>query len=137
MQTKIQTPLNVDKVAFVKLTDGYVAAVDEDNYEWLNGFKWKAKKKGRCVYAVRTYKQGGRSFEVSMHRLVAKTPRDKHCHHKNHKSLWNLRANLENLSPFDHATLHGKTPPGALVKYKKANTKQYPQKQYQKAKPDV
>jgi hypothetical protein len=38
----------------IKLTQGQIAIVDDDKYEYLNQWRWHAQKHGRTYYAVRT-----------------------------------------------------------------------------------
>ena len=54
----------------ITLTRGYVALVDDEDYEELNKFKWYANGK---MYAERHRKnENGRDIIVSMHREILK-----------------------------------------------------------------
>ncbi len=53
----------------IKLTQGYFALVDDEDFEYLNQFKWQVflKKNGNTCYAQRSYKKGK---NISMHREI-------------------------------------------------------------------
>lgn len=74
------------------LTQGRVAVVDDDWYEYLNQWKW-------CVsdgYAVRNgvQQQGKRPPFIRMHRVVNATPDGFDTDHVDHDKLNNQSANL-------------------------------------------
>jgi hypothetical protein len=66
----------------IPLTQGYVAIVDDRDYEALIQHKWRASPGGCTVYAVREVKVGGKRTSLLMHK------------HKNGNGLDNRRANL-------------------------------------------
>jgi hypothetical protein len=72
------------------LTQGKVALVDDEDYKWLNKYKWCAHKNKRYWYAKRN---SGRIF---MHREIMKTPIDLMVDHKDTNGLNNQRYNLRN-----------------------------------------
>lgn len=75
----------------VKLTNGYVALVDDEDYELVSKFKWNVCiNRGTQVYAQTTLK---------MHRLVAKPGPDQVVDHLDGDGLNNTKANLEVVSP--------------------------------------
>ena len=90
----------------INLNDGYVAIVDSDLEEFLRTFQWRAIQYQRCFYARASLKTSGEPRQVSMHRLVAKTPAGEVCHHRNRNTLDNRRANLCNLSKHEHHRIH-------------------------------
>jgi len=53
------------------LTQGQFTLVDDDDYEWLNQWKWQSVKDNRVFYAVKnfTYQKGKRRL-IKMHRLI-------------------------------------------------------------------
>lgn len=103
-QTEVAT-----NFAIIKLTDGYTAIVDPEDFEDLNKYYWRAIRSHNCIYAMRRTERGGRVWHIRMHRQIAETPRNMVCHHKNHKSLDNRKQNLENMDKDQHHYLHGKT----------------------------
>lgn len=85
--------------------------IDPDEYYWLNRYRWRLKRSHSRSYAVHRTRQNGKELEFFMHRLIAETPPEMDCHHINHDTLDNRKANLVNLTPADHSIEHGKTPP--------------------------
>ena len=70
----------------VKLTQGKVAIVDHDDYDWLNQWKWSLS--GRYVHR----KAGKRT--IYLHRLICGNPKGMVCDHINGDPLDNRRSNL-------------------------------------------
>lgn len=71
----------------IQLTKGYVALVDDEDYEYLSQFKWKVRIGRRTMYAVR-------HIEISMHRAVIQVDDDKVVDHINRNGLDNRKKNL-------------------------------------------
>lgn len=70
----------------IELTQGQVAIVDDDDYEYLSQWKWCASY-SHGFYAVR-YKN------IKMHRVICKAPRNMSVDHINHNTLDNRKSNL-------------------------------------------
>ena len=85
----------------IPLTQGQFAIVDDDEFERLSEFNWKAlwNKDIRGYYAAREI--GGRKNKktIYMHRLIANTPVGMVCDHIHHNTLDNRKSELRNLSP--------------------------------------
>jgi hypothetical protein len=82
----------------IKLTRGYEAIVDDEDYEHLNQFKWAAQPKGDgSIYAYRMSRRTY-SFEkrhnIRMHRDIVNCPENKVVDHINHNTLDNRKVNL-------------------------------------------
>ncbi len=90
-------------IAKIPLQNGMVALVDPKWFEVLSSVRWYAKKSNSQFYACRKVTDGKRIWFDRMHRLIAHTPRGLVCHHINRNSLDNRRANLQNMSEFEHA----------------------------------
>lgn len=74
----------------IKLTRGKVALVDDDDFEWLNQWKWYANNN----YATRNI-YGSKKTTITMHRLIMKTVGSKICvDHIDGNRLNNQRQNL-------------------------------------------
>jgi hypothetical protein len=51
----------------IKLTQGQVALVDDEDFEKINQFKWFAAKKGKTFYATRNITVNGKRKSALMH----------------------------------------------------------------------
>jgi len=67
------------------------AIVDDEDYGYLNQWKWSACKGRNTFYVKRT---GKNKETISMHILVMQTPRGLYTDHINHNGLDNRRSNL-------------------------------------------
>jgi hypothetical protein len=83
----------------IELTQGYIALVDDSDFDWINSFKWRAhvkyKKDGsvQSVYAERTLPRiNGKRPMQSMHRLIL--PTELEVDHRDGNGLNNQRGNL-------------------------------------------
>lgn len=79
----------------IPLTQGKVAIVDDDMYDWLSQFKWHysagyaASKDHRLI-------ENRFSNKVYMHRLIMNTPDEMQVDHVDRNGLHNWRENLRN-----------------------------------------
>jgi hypothetical protein len=78
----------------IKLTQGKVALVDDDDFERLNQFKWHASKEGNNFYAKRTPCVNKIKKVIIMHREIINALPGEDVDHKDGNSLNNLRENL-------------------------------------------
>jgi hypothetical protein len=74
----------------IQLTQGKVALVDDEDYEWLNQWKWYCAK----GYACRGGKRDGKAIQVYMHREIIKTPDGMYTDHINLNRSDNRKINL-------------------------------------------
>jgi len=107
MLTKRQPPQIDPNAVTIMLSRGRVALIDLIDYPLISRFYWRAVKSGSCYYACARYVRSGLTYTMRMHRLIAQTPPDQVCHHENHNSLDNRRANLTNMFEDQHALEHG------------------------------
>ena len=80
----------------IKLSKGYEALVDSEDYEYLSKVNWHVKNNGdNNMYAVRQTQKDKKRIEISMHRLILGIT-DSQCHvdHINGNSLDNRKINL-------------------------------------------
>lgn len=79
----------------IKLPKGRVALVDDEDYERVNQFRWRATKEFNTLYAVRVIKVNGRRTTLRMHRFIlCLTDRKMQIDHRNGDGLNNQRSNL-------------------------------------------
>lgn len=80
----------------ISLTQNKVAVVDAELYDWLNKWKWYAKKGRYTYYAVRSVRlDSGSQRQVYMHReILGVTDSLQHCDHKDGDGLRNIKDNL-------------------------------------------
>ena len=86
----------------IKLTQGKVALVDDEDFDFLNQWKWCAHKDGNNFYAVRVDYSNGRANKkfLSMHRvLLGLTDPKIFPDHKDGDGLNNQRYNLRIATP--------------------------------------
>lgn len=92
------------EAAVIRLTNGKLVIVDQQDYLWLRGWKWMFKRNSRTNedygYAYRTARvgEGLSKKQVLMHRLIAQTPSNLVCDHINGDPFDNRRANLRNIT---------------------------------------
>lgn len=82
----------------IPLTQGQVALVDDEDYEYLMQWKWCAAWNGNTYYAFRGGKKehGKKRQMIKMHRDLLDTPRGLEVDHLNGNGLDNRRCNIRN-----------------------------------------
>ena len=87
-----------DKMKTIKLTQGKVAIVDDNDFSLVSQHKWYACKCGNSFYAISTarYRDNfGKLKRLSMHRMILGIVDGKiHADHKDCNGLNNTRKNL-------------------------------------------
>jgi len=80
----------------IKLTQGKVALIDDEDLELVSKYKWCAKKSGNTFYAYNSAYKDGRQYSLPMHRLLMGLKKqDKlFVDHINHNGLDNRRSNI-------------------------------------------
>jgi len=89
----------------IPLTQGKFAIVDDQDYEWLNKYKWFAQKGRNTYYARRNIcLPNGKQMVVKMHReILGLQLGDNHqTHHVNYNGLNNRRMNLQIVTECEH-----------------------------------
>lgn len=74
----------------IKLSNGLESYVDDQDFSYLNQFRWGPLKSGKLIYA--TGWVNGRT--IPMHRLLMSAPKGVVVDHLNHDPLDNRRSNL-------------------------------------------
>ena len=80
----------------IKLTKDKFVLVDDEDYEFLNQWKWYTNKKKYTFNAVRNVKINGKQRMYIMHRIIMNTPPNLQVDHINHNGLDNRKINLRN-----------------------------------------
>lgn len=80
----------------INLTQGQVALVDDEDYEYLAQFKWNAHKSGVTYYAERHAPVDGKQYYVKMHREIMNTPKGMEVDHIDHNGLNCQKSNMRN-----------------------------------------
>lgn len=75
----------------IVLTQNKVAVVSDQDFEWLNRWKWQYGSDG---YARRTALAGGKQILLAMHRQITGCPKGLEVDHINRVRLDNRRENL-------------------------------------------
>lgn len=79
----------------IKLNKDYFALVDNEDFDYLNQWKWHYLK----GYAMRNnYVNGKRQKKILMHRVINNTPEGFETDHINHNRLDNRRKNLRSVT---------------------------------------
>ena len=81
----------------ISLTQEKVAIVDDEDFDWLNRWKWCVCKGPNTFYIVRnSSRKTGKRKTILMHRLILglKPGDPRQCDHKDHNGLNNQRHNL-------------------------------------------
>jgi len=73
----------------IELTQGKVAMVDDEDFEWLTQWKWCAHNTNGYWYA-----KSGAKPSIRMHQLLLDPPLGYQCDHINNDGLDNRRVNL-------------------------------------------
>lgn len=84
----------------IKLTQGQYALVDDEDYEYLNQWKWYARWNifTESYYAGRSKFVSGKRKNIHMSRVIMDTLDNEFCDHKDHNTLNNQKYNLRNVT---------------------------------------
>ena len=91
-------------IRYIPLTQGKLAIVDAEDYDWLSQYKWCAARAKNTFYATRTERKRG----ISMHRIIMNAPKGLMCDHIDHNGLNNRKSNLRLCTPAQN--VHNKRP---------------------------
>jgi len=79
----------------IPLSQGYEATVDDEDFEYLNQFKWNVRIVYGTQYAKRNITTAiGKKTTVNMHREIMKAPKNFMIDHVNGNGLDNRKENL-------------------------------------------
>lgn len=88
----------------VPLTRGFVAIVDDEDFDRVSRFRWCLQQgaKSRTAYATR--REAPNSPKIWMHRWLLDAPDDVQVDHRNGNGLDNRRSNIRLCTPSQNAT---------------------------------
>jgi hypothetical protein len=94
----------------INLTCGLVATVDDEDYEWLNQFKWCASKGRRTFYAKRAGLKSctlsENTHQIKMHRqIMGYPPHELYVDHIDGNGLNNQKSNIRLVSNAENARI--------------------------------
>lgn len=82
----------------IPLTNGKIALVDDDDYEWLSQWKWYSRKHRNSFYAQRSIWENGKIRTLQMHIAIMGKREGLQIDHMNGNGLDNQRHNLRHLT---------------------------------------
>jgi hypothetical protein len=85
----------------IKLTQGKFALVDDEDFEWLNRWKWHLNGQGyacRTVYVIGSGRKNQKCNRIRMHRLINNTPESFQTDHINRNRIDNRKINLRTVT---------------------------------------
>jgi hypothetical protein len=80
----------------IQLTKGFVALIDDEDYDLLIQFNWHVRDDRNNLYAATNLAINGRGRTVPMHRIIMNTPLGLEVDHRDHNGLNNQKHNLRN-----------------------------------------
>jgi hypothetical protein len=80
----------------INLTQGKFSLVDDEDYNYLNQWRWYAYKDHGTFYARRNSScdESGKRKSILMHRLIIRVEKNLQVDHKDHNGLNNQKCNL-------------------------------------------
>lgn len=102
MIVKREKKLSMPGTFSIPTSKGIDFIVDFDDWERQIRFHWRAKKKKGSWYAYRRFKRAGKTYEIALHRIIARSRPDEEPHHENHNSQDNRKINLKNVPHDKH-----------------------------------
>lgn len=83
----------------IPLTRGYFAMVDDEDFEFLNQYKWFAVCRKHTVYPKRKKRQGKKHLFITMASELLKVPEGMQIDHRDRNGLNAQKCNLRMASP--------------------------------------
>lgn len=94
-----------------------VALVDDEDYEYLNQFKWHAVKIHNVYYAKRAIRINGKTKMIRMHREIMKAEKGEIIDHKDMNGLNNQKSSNLRKATHGQNNANRKSKPGSTSKY--------------------
>jgi hypothetical protein len=101
LSVNLITLIETGKIKELPLTQGKVALVDDEDYEWLSHWKCYANKRGYTYYALRSAWKDKYPHPIFMHREILGLVKNdgKIADHRNRNGLHNWKENLRIVTP--------------------------------------
>ncbi|MEK6879786.1 MAG: hypothetical protein AABY22_09275 [Nanoarchaeota archaeon] len=90
----------------IKLTKGKYAIVDNDSFELIKDYKWRAKKDKNTYYAYSRHRVDGKRKHIAMHRLIMNAQPRQIIDHIDKNGLNNKKSNLRFCNTSQNAANH-------------------------------
>jgi hypothetical protein len=81
-------------MASLTLTKGYVAIIDDEDFEFLSRWKWCASQCGQSFYAMRGQLREGKQQFFYLHRIILNAQKGQYVDHIDGDTMNNSRNNL-------------------------------------------
>lgn len=92
----------------IPLTKGMSAMVDDEDFDFLNQWKWHVSlSRYGGAYAKRIDTSGGGRLKISMHRLLLKAPETMKVDHRDRNGLNNQKYNIRRCTQFQNCHNRG------------------------------
>ena len=105
---KIRPVIVEGDIAYVTLTQGFVAKIDAIDVNIVDGSNWCASVQGRAVYAVTNIDLGNdKRTTVRMHRLIMQPSPNTEIDHVSGDGLDNRRVNLREVTSAENSQNQG------------------------------
>jgi hypothetical protein len=96
------------KTIEIELTKGYKALIDEDDYERVSQFKWRATVRNTVVYAGRGWREDGRQRHEYLHRFIVVAKPGDEVDHRDGNGLNCTKLNLRSVTHAQNAMNRGR-----------------------------
>jgi hypothetical protein len=78
----------------IRLSQGKIALVDDEDFDYINQWKWYARKGRKTFYAARKEKGTNARTTIHMHQVVSKVSNNVQIDHRDTNGLNNQKYNL-------------------------------------------
>lgn len=87
----------------IELTHGYIALVDDEDFDMLSKFKWRAYQNPHYQHLIYAITTTSKRKTLRMHRHILGAKKGEIVDHQNHNTLDNRRANLRIVTALENS----------------------------------